>query len=384
MRIARWEVDAEMEQAVLEALRDGLDWSLSGEGAVAKLEAAMRTETGQPHALATSSGTAALESALYAAGIGAGDEVIASPFVPGYALAPIINAGATLVCADIDPLTLNISPQAAAGLVGERTKAILAVHLAGHPVDLEPLQALARERSLLLIEDCAQAQGALYRGRPAGSFGDMAVFSFQVWKNVPAGEGGLLACRQRGHYARALVYGQHPARLERDLSGSQRRYIDTGLGHNARIHPLAAAIACAWLPRCEGRLAVRRRKAELFSAALQGHGVLAPTYVAPYAVHAYNTQPLFFEPAAATVSREEFVYAARADGIDLDTFPPPAYALPLFRDCGRCRGSKLPVVERMRDRALFFAWGGLGGLTDDKVRALAAKLSQLAAAVART
>lgn len=382
MREARWSAPPELEKAVLEALRDGLDWSLAGDGAVADIEAAMSAATGQPYALATSSGTTALESALFGAGIGAGDEVIASPFMPGYALAPVINAGAALVFADIDGRTLNIDPTSAAELVSERTAGILVAHVAGHPADLAPLQTLAREHSLILIEDCAQAQGALYDGRPVGSFGDVAVFSFQVWKNLPAGEGGLLACRDRRIYARAALYGQHPARLARDLRGSERRYLDTGMGHNARIHPVAAAIAKAWLPLLPACLIERQRKAELFSASLNGHGVIAPTYVASYATHAYNTQPLFFEPDAAAVTTEEFVYAARADGLDLDAFAPPAYALPLFRDSGRCHGSKLPVVERMRDRALFFGWGGLAGTPDEEVVTLASRLSQLAAQVA--
>ncbi|MBE7699558.1 DegT/DnrJ/EryC1/StrS family aminotransferase [Oerskovia sp. Sa1BUA8] len=226
--------------------------------------------------VAVNSGTSGLHLGLLAAGIGPGDEVI----VPSFTFAATANSvaltGATPVFADIEPEYFCLAPDAVRAAVTERTKAIMPVHLYGHPADMPALQAIADEHDLLLFEDAAQAHGASLGGRPVGSFGAFAMFSLYPTKNMTSGEGGMVSCAT-DEIARNV-------RLLRN-QGMEKQYANEVVGFNARMTDVHAAIGRVQLTKVGGWTADRQRNAAFLDAHLEG--VVTPR-VADGAVHVYH------------------------------------------------------------------------------------------------
>lgn len=226
--------------------------------------------------VAVNSGTSGLHLGLLAAGIGAGDEVI----VPSFTFAATANAvaltGATPIFADIEPDTFCLDPRAAEAAITERTKAIMPVHLYGHPADMPAFEKLAAEHGLALFEDAAQAHGASLDGRQVGTLGTFAMFSLYPTKNMTSGEGGMVSCGD-AETARTI-------RLLRN-QGMERQYHNELVGFNARMTDLHAAIGRAQLAKVQGWTDRRRHNAEKLSANLTG--VVTPP-VRDGAVHVYH------------------------------------------------------------------------------------------------
>ena len=178
---------------------------------VARFEADFASFQGvsEKHVAAVNSCTAALHVSMVASGIGHGDEVITTPLTFAATVNAIIHAGATPVLADIDYDTMNIDPEAVAAAITPRTRAIMPVHFAGRPCEMDPLLELADRHDLLVIEDCAHAIETEYKGRKAGTLGDFGCFSFYVTKNVITGEGGMIVARDDNHIARAKILALH-------------------------------------------------------------------------------------------------------------------------------------------------------------------------------
>lgn len=237
-----------------------------GEPAAA-FESAAAAALGVAHAVGCSSGTDALWLALAAAGIGPGDAVITTPFSFFASVSAILRAGATALLAEIDPATFNLDPKAVSvvldGQRGTAVKAILPVHLYGQPADCTALGQMARERSLKLIEDAAQAWGAAWQGAPVGGLGDAAAFSFYPTKNLSAaGDAGMISTNSDRLAERARMLRQH---------GMRRRYHHDELGWNARLDGFQAALLSVKLKYIDGwneaRRSVARRYDTLFRAA---------------------------------------------------------------------------------------------------------------------
>ncbi len=227
---------------------------------------------GAPFAIAVGNGTLALELALRALGVGPGDEVIV-PARSFFATVSCVAAvGAAAVFADIDPVSQNIDPRSAHRLITRRTKALICVHLGGWPCDMETLREITREHGLFLIEDCAQAHGATYHGRRAGSFGDAAAFSFCTDKIMStAGEGGMLLLQDEAHHDRAWAYKDHGKSLEKLRQPSQPgmfRYVHDSFGSNFRLTELQSAIGRRQLGKLPAWLAQRRANAAILLEAL--------------------------------------------------------------------------------------------------------------------
>ena len=226
--------------------------------------------------VAVNSGTSGLHLGLLAAGIGPGDEVI----VPSFTFAATANSvaltGATPVFADIEPDYFCLSPDAVRAAITERSKAIMPVHLYGHPADMTALGTIADEHGLLLFEDAAQAHGATLDGRPVGSFGAFAMFSLYPTKNMTSGEGGMVSCAT-DEIARNV-------RLLRN-QGMERQYANKVVGFNARMTDVHAAIGRVQLTKVQGWTADRQRNAAFLSENLEG--VVTPP-VADGAVHVYH------------------------------------------------------------------------------------------------
>ncbi|MDD5704682.1 MAG: DegT/DnrJ/EryC1/StrS family aminotransferase [Kiritimatiellae bacterium] len=336
----------EMVDAVVGALRN-TRWSVANRsGSIEELENAYREQLGAQFALATASGTAALDAAMFAVGIEPGDEVITSPLVPGYAIMPIVHFHGRPVFVDVDYRTHNIDPALIEKRITARTKAILIVHCNGHPADMDAILPLARKYSLRLVEDCAHAQGATYKGKACGTFGDIACFSIQSYKNVPGGEGGVLTTNTRLLYERAMLCGQHPIRLEQCLTDpSLRKYISSGgLGWNHRLHPLAAVLALKSLAHVDEWLALRRESARYLAEKLSTIPGLTPTYVAPEIEHAYYCHPIIYkQKELGGLTLEKYVGALQAEGVDALCFDEPAYRAHVFGGKGEIFGRGCPL-----------------------------------------
>jgi len=218
-------------------------------------------------AVTVSNGTTALHLAVATLGLGPGDEVLVSTLTNMATFFAVIYAGARPVPVDIVPDTLNLDPADLAAKVTERTRAIIVVHLFGHPVDMDPVMELAKKRGLAVIEDCAQAHGALYRGRKVGGIGDFGCFSFYANKIITTGEGGMVTTSdgklaERARSLKSLAFGQ------------QNKFMHADIGFNYRMTNLQAALGCAQLERIEEIIAGKRRLAAYYTEQLRRYDCL--------------------------------------------------------------------------------------------------------------
>src|ERR1700729_2671021 len=269
------ELKTEIDAAVARVLESG---QFIGGPEVAALEEEFASYCGARHGVAVNSGTSALHLALLAAGIQAGDEVVTVPFTFYATVAAIGYVGATPVYVDIDQATFNVDPAKIEAAITSRTRAILLVHLYGQCADMDPILEIARRHKLIVIEDAAQAHGAEYRGRRAGSIGDIACFSFYPTKNLgAAGEGGMLTTNNP-EYART-------AALLRSW-GEEQRYLPTLKGYNYRLPAIQAAILRVKLRRLDAWIEARRSRAAEYDRLLEDSGVTRP-HVIDHARHAY-------------------------------------------------------------------------------------------------
>lgn len=227
---------------------------------VKALEREVAAFCGCDHGVGVANGTDALHLALRALDIGPGDEVITTPFTFIATTEAIGLVGATPVFVDIDPFTFNIDPERIEPAITSRTKAILPVHLYGQPCDMDPIMALARHHELYVVEDCAQAIGATYRGQPVGSFGDAGCLSFFPSKNLGCfGDGGMVVTNTARVYERVEVLRRHGGRV---------KYYHEELGLNSRLDELQAAILRIKLRHIETWIGLRRRHAYFYNRLL--------------------------------------------------------------------------------------------------------------------
>lgn len=310
-----------------EFVRDAIasTWISSTGKYLDRFEAEFARSCGTTEALAVSNGTVALHLALLALGAGPGDEVI----VPSLTYVATANAvkyvGATPVFADVDPLSWGLDPVKVESLVGERTVGIIAVHLYGHPADMDPLGAVAKRHGLWLVEDAAEAPFGSYRGRPVGSLADVATFSFYGNKVITSGEGGALATSD-GELAdrMRLIRGQgmDPA----------RRYFFPITGHNFRLTNIAAAILCAQLERRDEILADRARVVSRYRSALESHPNLEMQPIAAWAHWIPWLFSVLVKRDQSPIDRDELATRLLASGIDTRPFFLPLHTLPPFRE----------------------------------------------------
>lgn len=341
-RARRWPVLTEADRvAVQQVLDRGV---LSGLGApeVKALEAEFAASVGARWCLATNSGTAALHMALAAAGIRPGDEVIV-PALSFIATAQaVLHQGAVPVFADIDAKTYNLDPAHVAARITSRTRAVVAVHLHGLPAEMEAINALADRAGLTVIEDAAQAHGALYRGRSVGTLGHMAAFSLNSTKNLPAGEGGLFVTNSTELSARAARLRFHG--LDPDPKWDPERPLDGEADLLARTAgwmylsgELTAALARAQLRRLPATTARGQRNAARLTARLAELPGVDPPVVPPERTHVFHKYRVRLDPERAGVGlspralRDLVLQALCAEGVEVvlwQTVPLPSH--PLF------------------------------------------------------
>jgi dTDP-4-amino-4,6-dideoxygalactose transaminase len=313
--IARPDIGPEEKQAVLDVLDSGV---LAQGPRVADFEAAFARYCGVEHAVATSSGTTALHLALLAHGIGAGDEVITTPFTFIASANAILYSGATPVFVDIDPATFNLDPALVNAAITPRTRAVLPVHLFGLAADMGPLMQIAQRHHLVVIEDACQAHGATYAGQRVGSFGT-GCFSFYPTKNMTTTEGGIITTHDRDVAERCRVLRQH---------GMRRRYVHETLGFNFRMTELQAAIGLAQLEKLERFNERRIEHARYLSERLRG--VVKPT-VPPRSRHVFHQ----YTVRVPGGRRDALLAGLRERGIGADVYyPVPVHCQEPYRNGG--------------------------------------------------
>lgn len=324
--------------AVAETLRSG--WLTTGPRAAA-LEARAAAYLEVEHVLAVSSGTAAMHLALLALGVGPGDEVITSPITWPATANVIEHCGAIPVFADVREGDLNLDPARAAAAVTPRTRAVLPVHLAGQPADLEPLLGLG----LPVLEDAAHAFESRYRGRKVGSISDATAFSLYATKNVAAGEGGLVATNRADVAARVRAM-----RLTRRGDGA--RYDQVTVGFKANLSDVLAAIALVQLDKLEEHAVRRERQFALYDEGLAGLEGIEPLERDPRDAHARHLYVVRIEAERAGAHRDEFRRALAEDElISTSIHFLPVHRLTWFRERYPLQQS-LPVAERAGEELL--------------------------------
>ena len=255
-------ITAEDEAAVLDVLRRG---AMSGTDVTLQFEEEFAAWQGAQYALACNNGTAALQSALYGCGISVGDEIICPSLTYWASALPVLALGASVVFADIDPVTLCIDPNDIEHRISENTRAIVVVHYVGHPADMDPIMEIARRRGLKVIEDVSHAQGGLYKGRKLGTIGDVAGMSLMSGKSFAIGEGGILTTDDREIYERALAFGHYERYDERITTPALRPYRNLPLGgYKYRIHQLSSAVGRVQLKHYDERMVEIRRAMNYF------------------------------------------------------------------------------------------------------------------------
>ncbi len=306
--------DVDIEE-VVSALRSG--WIGTGPR-VAQFEQAFAAYKGTAQAVAVNSCTAALHLSILAAGIGPGDEVITTAMTFCSTVNVIMHAGATPVVVDVDPLTMNIDPAQVEAHLSERTRAIVPVHFAGRPCDMQALTGLARRHDLRLIEDCAHAIETEYQGYKAGTFGDFGCFSFYVTKNVITGEGGMVLAARPEDADRIRIlalHGMSKDAWKRFSDSGYKHYQVVECGYKYNMMDLQAAIGIHQLERVEAAWLRRQAIWARYDQAFADLPLGLPAAPAPGTRHAYHLYTILVDETRTGIGRDAFLDAMTAHKI---------------------------------------------------------------------
>ena len=285
---------------------------------VARFEQAFSAYKGAKHAAALNSCTSALHLSILAAGIGPGDEVITTPMTFCATVNAIIHAGATPVLADVNPDTMNIDPEDIERKITSRTRAILPVHFAGRPCEMDAILGIAVREDLVVIEDCAHAIETEYRGRKTGTFGNFGCFSFYVTKNIVTGEGGMVLAKKEEDIARIKVLGLHG--MSKD---AWKRFSDEGYKHYQVVEcgfkynmmDLQAAIGIHQLERIEQYWHRREEIWRRYNDAFADLPITLPSEIEPGTRHAYHLYTILIDESRAGITRDAFLNGMTAKNI---------------------------------------------------------------------
>ena len=363
-------IDDEDIDAVVNVLRS--DWLTTGP-AISAFETAFAAFVGARHAVAVSSGTAALHAAAFAAGLGPDDEVI----VPALTFVASANCaryvGASVVFSDVRSDTLTLDPAEVARLVGPKTRAIMAVDYAGQPADLDELRAIAQSRGIRLIEDAAHSIGATYRERRIGTISDITIFSMHPVKQMTSGEGGVVVTNDDEIAARVRRFRNHGISSDarhREATGSWS-YEMTELGFNYRLTDFQAALGLSQLRKLPEWIARRRAIVKKYDLALSGRRNIELMRMLPDRQGACHLYTIRLNPGRFSVDRATIFRALRAENIGVNVHYIPVPWHPYYQALGYKKGD-WPVAEDAYERLLTLPlWAGMtDGDVDDVVAAI--------------
>jgi len=340
-------LDAAARENVLKCIDEG--W-ISSEGPfVEEFERRWAEYCGMPYGVAVSNGTTALELAVACAGLEPGDEVILPSFTIISCVLAILEAGARPVLVDCEPDTWCMDVGQVAARITPRTRAIMPVHIYGHPVDMEPLLKLAERHGLSIIEDAAEAHGAEYHGRRVGGFGVLSCFSFYANKIITTGEGGMVLSRDRALYERL--------RAGRNLSfRADRRFLHTELGHNYRLTNLQAAVGVAQVQAIAHHIHLKREMARRYKEELRQCAELQLPVERDDTLNVYWMYGIVLRDGVA-LDAAAMAEELRKRGVDTRPFFIGMHEQPVLRSRGLFAGETYPNTERIARRGLYLPSG---------------------------
>jgi len=302
-------------QEVVASMKSG--WLGTGPK-VARFESGFAKYKGAEYVAAVNSGTAALHLSIIASGLKPEDEVITTPMTFCATINAIIHAGATPVLADVDPVTMNIDPEQVRKHITPKTKAILPVHFAGRPCNMDALCSIAESHNLRIIEDCAHAIETEYKGRKAGTFGDFGCFSFYVTKNVVTGEGGMVISNSEEDAARIkmlALHGMSTDAWKRFADEGYKHYYVVECGFKYNMMDLQAAIGIHQLKRVEANWDRRQQIWDMYNKAFADLPLIIPALVEPDTRHAYHLYTMLIDKKKTGFNRDEFLNFMTANNI---------------------------------------------------------------------
>jgi perosamine synthetase len=329
-------------------LKECLDtnWISSKGKFIEEFEDGFADYIGVKYGCTTTSGTAAIHLALISSGIKPGDEVIVPAFTMMGSIFPIIYCGAKPVLVDSEVETWNIDVSKIEEKITERTKAIMVVHIYGHPCDMEPIMDIANKYDLYVVEDAAEAHGAEYKGKKVGTFGDLSCFSFYANKIITTGEGGMLLTNNKGIYEKAK-------RLKDMAFTEERRFLHYDVGFNYRMTNMQAAIGLAQLEKINTYVEARRRNAKLYNELLKDiEGIKLPSEK-KWAKNVYWMYSILVDEKKFGMSRDALMNTLADEGIDTRPFFVPMHQQPVLRERGLFGGEEsYPIAEELSKNGL--------------------------------
>lgn len=321
---------------------------------VTKFEQELADYVGAKYAVTFSNGTAALHGACYAAGIGAGDEVITSPLTFAASANCILYQGGKPVFADIDEQTYNINPKEIEQKITEKTKAIIPVHFTGQPCALDEIDDLAKKHQLIIIEDAAHALGAEYKQRKIGSISDMTMFSFHPVKHITAGEGGAITTNSQVYYEKLIQFRSHGITRDSNIMKDNHGpwyYEMHFLGYNYRLTDIQAALASSQLKKADKFLALRMNYASMYNEAFKRTSGITIPFQQVNGQSSWHLYVLRLELEKLTGNRKEILRALINKNIGVNVHYIPVYLLPYYQELGYKQGL-CPKAENLYEQVI--------------------------------
>ena len=347
----RQQLDEADIEAVVQVLQG--DWLTTGPR-VAEFEQAAADFVGVETAVAVNSGTAALHAAMYALGIGPGDEVIVPTLTFAATANCVVFQGGTPVFADVEPETLLLDPAQVEAKITPRTRAVIAVDYAGQPCDYEALRAITDKYGLALVDDACHAIGGSYKGRPVGSLADLNTFSFHPVKHITTGEGGMITTSDPDLAQRMRIFRNHGITSDHRQRTEQGSwfYEMVDLGYNYRITDFQCALGLSQLRKLPGWVARRQEIAGCYNEAFAELSELHPLTVQPEVSHAYHLYVVRLDLSRLRVGRAEVFAALRAENIGVNVHYIPVHLHPFYREHFHTGPGLCPVAEAAYEQIL--------------------------------
>ena len=340
----RHEIDDDDVAAVARVLRS--DWLTSGP-MVAEFEAAFARVTGAEHAVAVSNGTAALHAAMFALGIGPGDEVIVPPMTFAASANAVVYQGGTPVFADVDAGTLLIDPAKVAAAITPKTRAIVAVDYGGQPCDYDALEQVIGSRRIAIVADACHAIGARERGRPVGTLADLSAFSLHPVKHVTTGEGGVVTTANPQMAARMRTFRNHGITTDHRQRSEQSSWIYeiVELGYNYRLTDIQCALGLSQLSKLPARIERRQAIAREYDRAFASIAEVSPLALRADVSHAYHLYVVRVDTSMLGCDRATLFSALRREGIGVNVHYIPVHLHPFYRQRFGFGPGLCPVAE---------------------------------------